>query len=169
MQHIIWCWNSTLCNIKCTWLILKPRPFCMPVIEAPNCCCYVKPLPPSYCIRIRKLSRQIVCVCVLGDCNPLDLVILLDWVKFPEEGVSAPSVWLHVAIRHTHLHASYHCCTRMYTPTPETVCFTPTPHAHTLNCSAAENVFLISSLFSLFHSLFPLKRPLIRAVSRFFF
>lgn len=70
MQHNIWCWNSILYNIKCTWLILKPSPFCMPEIEAPNCCCYVKPLPPSYCIRIRKLSRQIVCVCVRGLQSP---------------------------------------------------------------------------------------------------
>ena len=56
----------------------------------------------------------------------------------------ALSVWLHVAT----LVTLAHYYTHTYTLTRDTelyVCFTPTPHAHTLDCSAAENVFLILS------------------------
>lgn len=76
----------------------------------------------------------------------------------PKGRIVALSVWLHVAIPDTH-----YSTTHTYTLTlgPELcVCFTPTPHAHTLDCSAAENVFLISSPFSLFHSFLPSFLPI---------
>lgn len=67
------------------------------------------------------------------------LVILLDWAKFPKELCRSGSMY----------------STHAYTLTLDSVCFTPTPLAHTLDCSAAENVFLISGPSLSFHFFLP--------------
>lgn len=68
------------------------------------------------------------------------LVILLDWAKFPKELCRSGSMY----------------STHAYTLTLDSVCFTPTPLAHTLDCSAAENVFLISGPSLSFNFFLPL-------------
>lgn len=67
------------------------------------------------------------------------LVILLDWAKFPKELCQSGSMY----------------STHAYTLTLDSVCFTPTPLAHTLDCSAVENVFLISGPSLSFHFFLP--------------
>lgn len=126
----------------CVWLLSKVH------CEVPS---------PLHSIRISqaKLLCECVCMCVLRDGNSLDLVILLEWVKFPEEeaaelrqtdSVLPPST--HTTLLHTcmYAHSGYRALCLFYSHSP---------HAHTLDCTAAENVFLISGPFSLFHSFLP--------------
>lgn len=118
----------------CVWLVYKV--------------CWEAPPPPLY-EDYQSQTAKINClwVHVLRHGNSLNLVTPQEWVKLPQDGVSVVGL-LPPSVHAEWLRMHAHC--RCRAP-----CLTPTPHAYTLEYSAAENVFLISAPLWPFHFFLP--------------